>query len=347
MKRNMLIVVLGVVLCVWSGAEPDQRPMSFDTASENAREFVLYSITSCVRTASVALVQCRSGHLTNDLIRTEYLNILRLRPCCCLEMFRGKPVLAENSLCYLYDTPRTVTGYPYLLDEYKSKDRVPDEFMFIDKEEPGIRIGRGKSLYWKAFPPYDPYSAPGHPCCNHWAIGNFVGLAFMSPQTEPLMRYVETTPCFISGTNKVLATMGGRDLTKVSPQELVVGLGMEKAFPGSVFRLNEGCLFLVDHPSDDPDRWELSERRLFGDYIFYYARQNCGHLIRLTHEEVSEVVYLVYAANGETAGYATAQRRCADILKPVTEIRTTLGRRLQAMLRDGGMLSRADSESKR
>ena len=59
------------------------------------------------------------------------------------------------------------------------------------------------------------------------------------------------------------------------------------------------------------------------------------------------MVSLAYAANGETAGYATAQRRCADVLKPVTEIRTNLGRCLQAMLRDGGMISRTDEARKR
>ena len=64
-------------------------------------------------------------------------------------------------------------------------------------------------------------------------------------------------------------------------------------------------------------------------------------LMHLSADEVSELVYLAYLVDGNDAkGYAAAVVRCPKILKPVVEIKTPFGKRLQQALTEGGMLVR-------
>lgn len=346
MKKRLLlatILLCGALYAMRAATPESLDPLSFDTASEEAREYVIDSLAACVREANVAFLQCRRDppdRPTTDPIPIGYEHLLGLWSSRCLQMVRGKPALERDSCCYFYDTPRRATGHPRLEDRFPSSGLKPGEFWYQDGWDTFPKIGRGRSLYWKLKPPYDPYFAGPMPVgYPYWARARFVVLAFVTPQREPLMHRVEKTPSFISGTNKVLQAVGGKDLATVAPRELMEKLRIEEAFASRVFRLNEGCVFLVDHPLGELERLYPREDGLMTcDPYGWEARTDRRYLIQLTREEVSELVYLAYAVNGEAAEYRAAQGKWGEFLDPVSAIRTTIGSRLQSMLRVSGLL---------
>lgn len=62
MKKRLLLatILLCGALDAMRAATPESLdPLSFDTASEEAREYVIDSLAACVREANVAFLQCR------------------------------------------------------------------------------------------------------------------------------------------------------------------------------------------------------------------------------------------------------------------------------------------------
>ena len=118
-------------------------------------------------------------------------------------------------------------------------------------------------------------------------------------------------------------------------------LGVEGVFSNRVFRLNEGGVFQVDYDVPQLKGRVLDET---ARKCLDAARRGSASLVHLSAAEVSEVVYLAYAADGDRDGaaYAAAVRRCPGILRPFAPpFRTELGRRVDAALRNGTRLPKA------
>lgn len=92
MKKRLLLatILLGWALDAMRAATPESLdPLSFDTASEEAREYVIDSLAACVREANVAFLQCRRdppGRPTTDPIpigrAIKTVNLQRAQEIC-------------------------------------------------------------------------------------------------------------------------------------------------------------------------------------------------------------------------------------------------------------------------
>ena len=164
---------------------------------------------------------------------------------------------------------------------------------------------------WMHYPPYDPYQAYKDVC---------VQLMLLTPEHELDKNRIRLMKEW------TMQTIIGKDYKDQASEELMAKLGVEKVFSNRVFRLNEGCAFHVDDPEADNATDALPD--------------GSSALMHLSAEEVSELVYLAYLVDGDAAGYSAAVARCPKILKPVTGIKTTFGKRLQQALLDGGLIVR-------
>lgn len=303
-------------------------PWSFDSASTEIKEFVVDSITGCVRTASIALL-----HRPTDALRENvrpmpwYFDFeLRLSAYHCVEMLRGDVSAAGYKVCYLYDTPRRCFELPQLDVVFDEGPRAGQFRYFKDKKPVW---GRGKEL-WRWIPPYDPY--------NTYEFEEFVMLMFVTPVKSLDMKRVR--PRAHPWNNQTIVYHAGGDVRKMTSTELMRRLGIEHVFSNRVFRKNEGCAFQVDYPVPELEWINTLETREQHAAKVRGHRNGCQAIMHLSSDEVSEVVFLAYKVNGDDAGYEAACRRCPRILKPVAGFKTTIGRMvLQSLQQDGLCLS--------
>ena len=169
---------------------------------------------------------------------------------------------------------------------------------------------------------------------------DFVKLMLLTPEKELDVSRIE--PIKIHHGMGTIVDAIGQDYTNRTSAEITRTLKIESAFSNRVFRLNEACSFQVDYPVPEHDEWP---RYLFESKAEYIAEMNRIHaentsLMHLSPDEVSEITYLAYFAdNANTNGYNAACSRCPLILRPVTEFKTTIGKRLRQAMREGGMIT--------
>ncbi|MDO5318677.1 MAG: hypothetical protein Q4G65_08635 [bacterium] len=332
MKTSTRLALWGFI-ALTTGNTYAQTPypnlMRFDTASAEVREYIVHSITGCVRTASIALV--RNHGFPDSPTYIKHLSVVNFRlelgleARRCVEVLKGSPTVGGDRSCYFYKTSRLCRDPMYRPRVYSDKDITlydfePDEFLYYDY---GTKKGRGRHERWRLVPPYDiDY--------GWFCRAETARLAFLTPERCPLVDRVD-------GDHHIRISLlhtasGGtiktEDAKRMKPEELLRELGVESVFSNRVFSLNEGCVFHVDY--ELPRLKQESKNRVPDEVP--------PEVMRLSSEEVSEVVRLAYAVDGDAAGYDAACARCPQLLKPVTEFRTGIGRMLREALSAGGML---------
>lgn len=234
----------------------------------------------------------------------------------------------DGSFCFLYRTSReSLEVFPVRSDCVGGWEYVRS-YRWKGKTYPC----RGKEV-WQFEPPYDPFR-------SDWN-DEYVRLMFLTPERKlDISRIKLLKPSKVYEGETIASKVKG-DVRKMPPEEVMRQLGVEGVFSNRVFRLNEGGVFQVDYDVPQLKGRVLDEtaRRCLDA-----ARRGSASLVHLSAAEVSEVVYLAYAADGDRDGavYAAAVRRCPGILRPFAPpFRTELGRRVDAALRDGTRLPEA------
>ena len=147
-------------------------------------------------------------------------------------------------------------------------------------------------------------------------------LAFVRPQREPLKdRIRDANPHISFDFEKEEKFVS--DARALPSSEFLAKYNLTQAFVTSVYSVTQGCMFLVDHP-DVATADEKTKETIYNIY--------------LSHQEVSEIVYLAYVhedGEGGTAKYAEAARQ-SQVLQPMPEaaFKTLIGQKLHAALSD-------------
>lgn len=319
------IALLGFLVTLSAGTS-SAIPFSFDSASSDIQEYVVESITNCIRTASIALMHERTDEALREEDELMPWSVgweLGLRERRCVEMLKGDVSSAGYKICYLYQSPRDAGEMAAFVGDVFSNGKVSGFRYYKDGK---YSCGKGKDI-WKIFPPYDPFSSYGD---------EFVQLMFLTPEKELDVGRVR----FDKHSHKdgSIVRMLGRDPIGMTSKELMRELHLERAFSNRIFRVNDGCAFQVDYPVPDLD-WRRV-RPTKEEHLVRLKRIQAGNsvLMHLSHDEVSEIILLAYMVDGKMDEYASACRRYPKILKPVERLRTTIGILLYRAMSKGGML---------
>ena len=320
----LLVICLVLPLGVWASPTP------FESAGADVREYIVLSLASHIRANStIGLFLSRGDDDVKDgVIPWYYTFELGQERSRCLEILKGDVSIADYTFCFFYCTPREnlevflvrsgcVGGWEYVRSYRWKGETYPC---------------RGKEV-WQFEPPYDPFR-------SDWN-DEYVRLMFLTPERKlDISRIKLLKPSKVYEGETIASKVKG-DVRKMPPEEVMRQLGVEGVFSNRVFRLNEGGVFQVDYDVPQLKGRVLDET---ARKCLDAARKGSANLVHLSAAEVSEVVYLAYAADGDRDGaaYAAAVRRCPGILRPFAPpFRTELGRRVDAALRDGTRLPEA------
>ena len=320
----LLVICLVLPLGVWASPTP------FESAGADVREYIVLSLASHIRANStIGLFLSRGDDDVKDgVILWYYTFELGQERSRCLEILKGDVSIADYTFCFFYCTPREnlevfpvrsgcVGGWEYVRSYRWKGETYPC---------------RGKEV-WQFEPPYDPFR-------SDWD-DEYVRLMFLTPERKlDISRIKLLKPSKVYEGETIASKVKG-DVKRMPPEEVMRQLGVEGVFSNRVFRLNEGGVFQVDYDVPQLKGRVLDET---ARKCLDAARKGCANLVHLSAAEVSEVVYLAYAADGDRDGaaYAAVVRRCPGILRPFAPpFRTELGRRVDAALRDGTRLPEA------
>jgi len=147
-------------------------------------------------------------------------------------------------------------------------------------------------------------------------------LAFVRPQREPLKDRVEDVLPKLS-RDVVRDKQFVSDARTLPSAAFLAKYKLGQVFATSVYDIAQGCLFLVDHPTCKTVDDEMKKQ---------------GWNILLSHQEVSEIVYLAYVHEDKKNGaakYAEAVKQ-SQILQPMptAEFQSLIGKRLHEALTD-------------
>lgn len=282
------------------------------------KEFVVQSISNCIQeNCTIALFLGGDDDCEDEVLPWHYAFELGLERHRCLKVLKGDGALTNDSCCFFYCTPRENLEFRYVLGER------PDVTSYIWKGK--LYNCRGKDV-WKFEPPYDPFRHNWEGC---------VRLMFVTPERRLDISRVKLIKPHYTKPPYHGSSIAGKvkgDVMKMSSKELMRALKLESVFSNRVFRLNEGGVFQVDYEVP-----QLTGRvlRKEAQKCLEYAKEANNSLMHLSADEVSEIVYLAYAADGDADGtrYAAAVRRCPKILKPFKPpFRTEIGRRVHEAL---------------
>ena len=290
------------------------KPWPFAAGSPEVKEYVVQSVAQHIRGCDIVLLQERVDELLTSfgVIPWYYATELGLMRWHCVDVLKGDISLADYSYCFFYETPRMNLEYIPV-----SQERADVEAFYWKGK---IYYCRGREV-WKFYPPYDPFEDDRD---------EYVRLMFVTPE-----KHLDTSRIKLIKNPYEGETIANRvkgDVMKMSSDELMRALKLESVFSNRVFRLNEGGVFQVDY---DVPQLKGRVLRKEAQKCLEYAKEANNSLMHLSADEVSEIVYLAYAADGDTDGtrYAAAARRCPKILKPFKPpFRTEIGRRVHEVL---------------
>ncbi len=284
-------------------------------------EFIVAGLTNCMRTATIAVMQRQSnkGPCTEDaFMSTAFAGALGLETWRCIEILKGDVSGTGKGTCGLYPTARRARKLPPV--SYR-EDGKPGYFENDDHRFGHFKLlaAEGKWGKWRYYPPYDPFGPN---------LYNPVFLLFLTPEHRLDLDRVNTDRlCDVAPTV-------GKNIREMTAEDTMHALKVETSFSNRVFRLNEGAAFEIDASvlkpgeyADVEEGWTNSPGRV-------------NPLLRLTSEEVSEIVFLAYSLGGDTHGYSAASARCPMILKSVSTIKTPIGKALLEALRKGGWFTK-------
>ncbi len=223
---------------------------------------------------------------------------------------------AGYKVCYYYKTPRLANVLPRLW--YSSHDGFG--YFEVDGTGRGKFTPLQRKEKWRYLPPYDPYLA----CADE-----FVLLMLLTPARRLDERRIKIDR-YPHGTNTIASVLG-KDFKALSSEAIMKKLGVENVFSNRVFYANEGCMFQVDCEIPELDWRGLGTRAEYEQLLKHRRNQN-STVIHLSPDEASEIVHLAYAVNGDEKGHVAAYARHPKILRPVSQAKTGIGRRIQEAL---------------
>ena len=338
-KESCVHVIVFLMVALLGGLCAKAAPFRFDDASMEIQEFVVAEITNCLRGAQIALMH-EPSHQEDErhlpLITRALGRELGLHEKYCVEVLKGDVSVGGYRRCYLYETARLAQALPPLFDVF-GPIAPTSSFCYFDEgtrsnPRAGKRVWVTGRMIWKYLPPYDPYQS---------YMDEFVHLMLLTPETQLDMARLK--PDKWHPSEKTLTGILGLGYTNMVSRQAMQKLKVEAAFSNRVFRMNEGCDFQVDYqlPGTLGLTWRGLEPKERHMERLKSIQAGNSVLMHLSADEVSELVYLAYLVDGnDTKAYAAAAARCPNILKHVTEIKTTFGKRLQQALTEAGMLVR-------
>ncbi len=320
-KRQITTLLVTALL---GGSCANAAPFRFDEASADVQDYVVIGVTNAIRCATVALMKGPANsdeRLENSLIPYSARREMGLMEMSCVEVLKGDVSGGGDKECFFYETPRCANELPrvcFAMTDGPTVERRSEGYFKDDKMDMRNWVWLEGRNRWMHYPPYDPYQAYKDAC---------VQLMLLTPEHKLDRKRIRLNGFPMK--ERTIQTIIGKDYKDQTSEELMAKLGVGKVFSNRVFRLNEGCAFHVDYPVTDNATEALPE--------------GSSALMHLSAEEVSELVDLAYLVDGDASGYAAAVARCPEILKPVTEIKTTFGKRLRQALGAGGMLVQGKS----
>jgi hypothetical protein len=275
---------------------------SFDTSSEDVKNYVVKTLAAAVKTSDIAVTHSRSDELfrddgdMEDFVRL----VLHVDAMRFSTILKGRQSIPPYSVGYIYPPDRYVPGKVPM----PPLTRVP-----LDKNDARL------------LPPYFPSLS---------RVDNLTRLMFLTRKTTPLKDRL------LQRDNGARRQMIYNDAKEMTEAEFVAKYELESVFSNQVYSVVEGCVFHVDCPVPSLPTTKLMEMNagmLSGDGARNaYLQKNSG-LISLSPLEVSEIVYIAYMHDGgDDAGgrCAEACKRNPEILIPIEtqEFTTSIGKQL-------------------
>lgn len=288
-------------------------------------EFIVAGLTNCMRTATIAVMQRQGNegeHREDGFMSTAFADALGLETWRCIEILKGDVSGTGREICGLYATTRRARKLPPV--SFRA-DGEPGYFENDDHRFGHFKLlaSEGKWGKWRYNPPYDPFGP---------SLGSPVFLLLLTPEHRlDLGRVNAYRLCDLD-------PRVGSNIREMTAEDVMHALNVETSFSNRVFRLNEGAAFEIASSVLSLGEYAAGEN---GEKVDVgKLRRSVNPLLRLTPEEVSEIVFLAYSLGGDMHGYSAACARCPKILKPVSTIKTQIGKTLQEALQKGGMFSK-------
>lgn len=301
MKKVCLFVIVSAVI-MFSTVASEVTFMSFESASEDAKGYIIDALAPAISTADIAIIHSRSDELfRNDGDMDELISlVLNVWASRFAVVLRGKQSIPPYSVGYLYKPERYVPSLlpvPPLTREPLKKDTL-------------------------ARPPYFPSLAPDD---------NLIRLVFLDRQPTPLKNRL-----FIrqSGTGDRLNLIYD-DAKTMAENDFVKKYELGDIFSNKVYNVIAGCIFQVDYPVPDlppTALMKLNAAMLASKNSLIPSFQKNSRLIHLTSDEISEIVYIACMfgdpKNGDT--YTKLQERNPSILQTMAKpvFKTEIAKRL-------------------
>ena len=284
-------------------------PSAFCSSEDAFKASVISQISNGITGSDIFVVRPPTSEevLERSPLGRSYRNAclvgaLGLQEYCCLRCLKGNLESASTPILFMY---------PHYLAEKFAKD-------LSDERSKHSKIPPVSSEYQPGafFPPYR------------------IILLFARKQSTVKKEYarpfLQAKTEFINDEQRELhdiATEVQYDIDNLTDSAFISKYGLMDIFTNRVFEIAPRCVWevMLDNSANDED-WdkEIGNRR------------RLHTILRLSSREVSEIVYLAYQLDGPSGaeGYATACGRCPELLLPVHEITTELGRRLRDALAD-------------
>ena len=220
----------------------------------------------------------------------------------CAAKIKGLAEINPYSLIYLYRPERYVPG---LLPVVQT-----------------VRIPQWRDE--RISPPYFP---------SLGADDDLVRLMFVTQQTSPLRGRLRPYKDKLFGPIY-------EDANKLNEDEFISKHGLEDVFAHKVYSILPGCAFMAEYDTPElptTDLMRLNQHLLDSQKTVTTYMQRNSRLIKLSKQELSEVVYLAYIFDKESpaGGYYEACSAYSSILNPLDSndrIVTQIGTRLLAAL---------------
>ena len=294
-----------------------QKQLPFSSVPETTKQYVICKMAKDMRLCFIVLVKrelcCATSSSDLSFPQAFTLGLEPFKMLSCFKAARGR--LLNNDVDVIYVSEENISLQPIM------HDRSGAEYI--------VENGRQKKLNgnerWQFAPPYLPrlQNLPQQAivllmlgCLEKIDVGTL---------REPRSFWEDDPmrPLF-------------DDASRLNLDDLMKKNDINLSITNRLFKVNTGNVFIVENV-DIKSISSISSNQTGA--IGKKSWQNPlaeSYYLTFTSREVSEIVYLAYQLDGPsgTEGYAAACGRYPELLLPIQEIKTELGRRLRDALAD-------------
>ena len=311
-----------ILLCLYIPRVSNAFPSSFSTSDEECRNEIVRLMAEYIGSSEIVLLHNR----WDDFYRSDPPNwhgirsILSLYKQWRIATLKGQSASDSDSLVLLW-----------------APDTRKNNIVSITNGEDGMvleQIQHDGTVFQQRM----PQNADSRYNPNFKGGENYVRMMFL--QHFPVIDKSQLLLWDHRRAGKKELTKMAEDAMTLESDEFLNKYGLFEVFSNQVFRICANGIFQVDFevadiPTATPPPPLGPSISQIEDSI-RKAREQSTDILHLSHEEVSEIVYLAYLLEGKngTILYEEARRQNLAILLPVDHLQTEIGKRLYDALKE-------------